>query len=101
MTLPTLDQAKTYLRQIDDDLDAVIVVAISGAQAELDAFIGGSTSATRWPEETDVPGDVLAAALMFTRIHFEGGDALDIERLRGAAQALLSKYRMDSGMRAA
>lgn len=101
MSIPTLEQAKTYTRQIDNDLDAVIAIAIAAAQAELDTFIGGDPSATRWPTEDAVPGDVLAAALVLTALHFDGGDALDVERRRGAAQALLNRYRTDSGMRAA
>ena len=101
MTTPSLPQARSYLRQIDNDLDAVIAVAIAAAQAEVDSFIGGDPSATRWPTEESVPGDVLAAALVLTALHFDGGDALDMERRRGAAQALLLRYRVDSGVRAA
>ena len=66
MRIPTLEQAKTHLRQIDSDLDTAIGIAISGAQAEMDGYLGGEPSATRWPAEAAVPGDVLAAALTLT-----------------------------------
>lgn len=101
MSIPSMEQARSYLRQIDTDLDPLIAIAFAAAQAEMDSFIGGDPSATRWPTEDDVPGDVLAAALVLTALHFEGGDALDVERRRGAAQALLNRYRTDSGLRAA
>ena len=98
MSIPTIAQAKTYLRQVSDDLDASIAVAIGTAQAEMDGFIGGEPSAVRWPTEQDVPGDVLGAALVLTQLHFEGGEPQAAEYQRGAAQSLLSKYRIDSGI---
>lgn len=101
MTIPTLPQAKTYLRQIDDDLDAEISLAILSAQAELDSFIGGDGSAERWPPESGVPGDVLAAALLLVKVHIEEPDPEKAELWRASAQGLLTKYRTDSGMRAA
>ncbi len=101
MSIPTLEQAKTYTRQIDNDLDAVIAIAIAAAQAELDTFIGGDPSATRWPTDDAVPGDVLAAALVLTRIHFDDGNAPDAELWRGIAQRLLFPYRISSGIRGA
>lgn len=98
MSIPTMAEAKDYLRQIGDDLDAAIAVAAAAAQAEVDAFIGGDPSAERWPLPEDVPGDVKAAALMLARIHFEEGDAVQAELWRGAAQKLLFRYRVDSGV---
>lgn len=101
MTIPTLPQAMTYLRQIDADMGAQISLAIASAQAELDSFIGGDSSAERWPTESDVPGDVLAAALLLVKVHIEEPDPEKAELWRGSAQGLLTKYRIDSGMRAA
>lgn len=101
MTIPTLPQAMTYLRQIDADMGAQISLAIASAQAELDSFIGGDSSAERWPTESDVPGDVLAAALLLVKVHMEEPDPEKAELWRASAQGLLTKYRIDSGIRAA
>jgi len=101
VSIPTLEQAKTHLRQIDSDLDTAIGIAISGAQAEMDGYLGGEPTATRWPAEAAVPGDVLAAALTLTAVHFEAGTPDDAERRRKAAYALLAKHRTDAGIRGA
>lgn len=98
MSIPTITDAKSYLRLIGNDLDAALAVAIAGAQAEMDAFIGGDPSATRWPTDGAVPGDVKAAALNLTRLHFEEGDAEQADLWRGAAQKLLLRYRVDTGI---
>ena len=98
MNIVTLPEARAYLRIIGTDLDAALAIAIAAAEAELDGFIGGDTSATRWPDPEDLPGDVKAAALMLVRIHFEEGDAAQAELWRGIAQRLLVRYRTDSGI---
>lgn len=97
-TIPTLTEAKDHLRIIGSDLDPALAVAIEGAQAEIDGFIGGTLSADRWPEPEDVPGDVKAAGLMLVRCHFEEGDPEQSELWRGIAQKLLVRYRTDSGI---
>ena len=98
MSIASMLEARTYLRIIGNDLDAALAIAIAAAEAELDGFIGGDTSATRWPDPEDLPGDVKAAALMLVRIHFEEGDAAQAELWRGIAQRLLVRYRTDSGI---
>ncbi len=97
MSIPTTSESKAYLRLIGDDLDAALAVAIAGAQAEMDGFIGGDSSSDRWPTDEDVPGDIKAAALMLVRVHFEEGDAVNAELWRSVAQRLLSRYRVDTG----
>lgn len=101
MTIPTMTEARDYLRIIGSELDPALSIAIEAAQAEIDGFIGGDSSAKRWPEPEDVPGDVKAAGLMLTRCHFEEGDPAQVELWRGIAQKLLMRYRMDTGLRAA
>ena len=97
-TIPTMTEAKNYLRIIGSDLDPAIAVAIQSAQSEIDGFIGGDTSADRWPEPEGVPGDVKAAGLMLVRCHFEEGDPEQSELWRGVAQKLLLRYRTSSGI---
>ncbi|MBW8373621.1 head-tail connector protein [Stenotrophomonas sp.] len=101
MSIPTMMQAKSYLRLIDGDLDAVVILAISAAQAEMDAFIGGDTAALRWPADEDVPGDVTGAALLLLKLHFEESDPERAEQWRAIAQRLLFPYRVASGVKEA
>lgn len=101
MSIPTMTEAKDFLRELSNDLDPAIAIAIAGAQSEMDGFIGGDPSADRWPEPEDVPGDVKAAGLMLVRCHFEEGDPTQAELWRGIAQKLLLRYRTDSGVRGA
>lgn len=101
MSIPTLIQARTYLRLIDSDLDSAVILAISIAQTEVDAFIGGDEAAQRWPTEEDVPGDVTGAALLLLKLHFEEPDPERGEQWRGIAQRLLFPYRVASGVKEA
>lgn len=100
-TIPTMHEARDYLRIIGSDLDPALAIAILAAQAEIDGFIGGDPSGIRWPTPEDVPGDVKAAGLMLTRCHFEEGDGEQAELWRSIAQKLLVRYRVDSGLSAA
>ncbi len=97
MSIPTTTDAKSFLRIIGGDLDAALNIAIFGAQCEMDAFLGGDSASTRWPTDGAVPGDVKAAALILTRIHFEESDPERAELWRSAAQKLLVPYRADPG----
>lgn len=101
MSIPTMIQAKNYLRLVDDDLDAVVVLAISASQAEMDTFIGGDSAALRWPADAEVPGDVVGAALLLLKVHFEESDPQRAEQWRGVAQRLLFPYRAASGVKEA
>ena len=101
MSIPTLIQARAYLRLIEGDLDSAAVLAISVAQRELDAFIGGDGAAQRWPTEEDVPGDVTGAALLLVKVHFEESHPEKAEQWRGIAQRLLFPYRVASGVKEA
>ena len=98
MSIPTMTEAKDFLRELSNDLDPAIAIAIAGAQSEMDGFIGGDPSGERWPDPEEVPGDVKAAGLMLVRCHFEEGDAMQAELWRGVAQKLLLRYRTDSGI---
>jgi len=101
MSIPTMMQAKNYLRLIDGDLDAAVILAISAAQNEVDAFIGGDSTVIRWPTDEDVPGDVTGAALLLVKVHFEESDPERAEQWRAIAQRLLFPYRVASGVKEA
>lgn len=96
MSIITLDVFKGFLRELSDDLDEPLRLALDAGEAEASAFLGFSVAEEY--AEAEPPAEVVMGAMYFARCHADEGDA---ERYRSIAQKLLLPYRLNTGIGAA
>jgi formylmethanofuran dehydrogenase subunit E-like metal-binding protein len=96
MSIANLVELKDYLRELTDDLDDVLVMALDSATAECNHFVGFDVEAEYG--SSTVPGDIVMACLLLAQVHFDAGDSETNEYRRTAAHRLLQPYRLNTGI---
>lgn len=94
MTIATLEQFKSYARELSSDLDAAFTLALESASAEVRNYLGFD------PEETSggpEPDQVIACCVL-AAIHADASDPALNDFRRTAALNLLFPYRLSSGI---
>ncbi len=94
MTVVDLQAFKAFLRIADNDLDAVLQMALASAEAEAGAFLGAELDALG----PDLPGDILVAVVVLGQIYADAGTPQENEWRRQAARNLLRPHRLATGI---
>src|SRR3546814_14264563 len=89
MTIATLEQFKSYFRELTTDLDDAFTLALESASAEVRHYLGFDPDADSGGPEPDV---VIACCLL-AAIHGDVGDPQVNAYRRRAAQRLMDPYR--------
>lgn len=97
MTIATLEQFKSYVRELTNDLDATFELALESASAEVKHYLGFDPEAESGGPEPDI---VMACCLL-AAVHGDVGDPATNAYRRRAAQRLLDPYRRNTGFGAA
>lgn len=97
MTVVDLQAFKAFLRIADNDLDAVLQLALAAAEAEASSFIGAALDTFG----AEPPGDIVMAVLVLAQVHADAGTVQESEWRRTAAHNLLRPHRLATGLGAA
>lgn len=94
MTVVDLETLKTFLRIADNDLDAVLQMALASAEAEAGAFLGAELDTFG----AEPPGDIVMSILVLAQAHADAGTPQESEWRRTAAHNLLRPHRLATGI---
>lgn len=96
MSVFTLPDFKAYLRELTADLDNPLQMALDAAIAEASGFVGFDLDEA-YGDSSGPPSDLAMAVFLLAQTHADAGGPADNEYRRGAAQKLLTRYRVDPG----
>lgn len=91
MTIATLQEFKGFIRELSDDLDATLQLALTAASAECVRYLGAG------PGEAATP-DVVVACCLLAQTYADAGTAEDNHHRREAAYRLMHPHRLGSGL---
>ena len=94
MTIASLEQFKGYIRELENDLDPTLQLALESASAEVRHFLGFD------PAEAVEP-DIVMACCLLAQAHVDAGTPSDNDHRREAAYRLLRPHRVHDGIAAA
>lgn len=95
MTIATLQELKDYLRELTNDLDDPLLMALESASAEVNHFLGFDTEDEFG--SSGVPFDIKQACMVLAQVYAEVANPEQSEHYRAAAQSTLIPYRRNTG----
>lgn len=96
MSIATLADFKSYLRELTTDLDDPFQMALDSATAECDHFVGFDIAEEYGSD--GAPSDVVMACMLLAQVHADMGAPEANEARRAAAQRLMLPYRLNTGI---
>ena len=96
MSLVPLEDFKAYIRELTNDLDDVLQMALNSAGAEARHFLGFDPAAEFGSD--GLPSDLNMAVMLLAQVHADAGDTATNESRRAAAQRLMVPYRHNTGI---
>ena len=96
MSVIYLADFKAYLRELTTALDDPLQMALDAAIAEASGFVGFDLDEA-YGDSSGPPSDLAMAVFLLAQTHADAGGPADNEYRRGAAQKLLTRYRVDPG----
>lgn len=96
MSIAPLSAFKDYLRELTDDLDDPMQMALDAAIAEASGFTGFDL-VEAYDDSNGAPSDVVMAVFLLAQTYVDGIGVNESNHCRAIAQKLLTRYRVDPG----
>lgn len=96
MSIASLSDFKTQMRELTNDLDDAFQMALDSATAECDHFVGFDIMEEYGSD--GAPSDVVMACMLLAQVHADMGAPDANEARRAAAQRLMLPYRLNTGI---